>query len=383
LLHVAQVNFHCDPERRQPAELLDAWPTLVDVAEAAAVGGVRVSVIQACWRRAHLSRNGVSYHFIPCDGAGLGDLIAHIRPDVLHVQGLGFPREVFSLAKAAPHTPILLQDHANRLPRIWQRPLWRRGLSVVSGVSFCAREQAQPFLTVKLISTHTAIYEIPESTSRFTPGDQAAARRATQIFGAPAVLWVGHLNDNKDPLSVLDGLAEAARHLPDLHLWCCFGVAPLLPRVHARIERYPRLEDRVHLLGRVRHETIEQLMRAADLFVLGSHREGSGYSVMEALACGLPPVITDIPSFRVLTAGGAIGSLWPRGDTQRLSQALVSLASQPQAVLRTAARAHFERELSFEAVGRKLVAAYQDLIGRKQTERSRATSAPALPVNHV
>ena len=45
-------------------------------------------------------------------------------------------------------------------------------------------------------------------------------------------------------------------------------------------------------------------MQAADLFVLGSHREGSGYSLIEALACGLPPVVTDIHAFRTLTGCG-------------------------------------------------------------------------------
>ena len=41
---------------------------------------------------------------------------------------------------------------------------------------------------------------------------------------------------------------------------------------------------------------------AADLFVVGSHHEGSGYSLMEACACGAMPVVTDIPTFRLLTA---------------------------------------------------------------------------------
>ncbi len=95
--------------------------------------------------------------------------------------------------------------------------------------------------------------------------------------------------------------------LPELRLWCCFGAAPLLPAVEERIAADPRLRDRVQLLGRVPHLRIEQLMCAADIFVLGSHREGSGYSLIEALSCGLPPVVTDIPSFRALTGGARSG----------------------------------------------------------------------------
>jgi glycosyltransferase involved in cell wall biosynthesis len=113
----------------------------------------------------------------------------------------------------------------------------------------------------------------------------------------------------------------------------------------------------------VSHERIEQLMRAADLFVLGSHHEGSGYSVIEALACGLPPIVTDIPSFRSLTGGGAVGALWPRGDSQALCEALTS--ARFDAETRAAVRAHFDRELSLHALGIKLAAMYADARDRR------------------
>jgi glycosyltransferase involved in cell wall biosynthesis len=120
----------------------------------------------------------------------------------------------------------------------------------------------------------------------------------------------------------------------------------------------------------VPHERIEQLMRAADLFVLGSHREGSGYSLIEALACGLPPVVTDIPSFRALTGGGAVGRLWPCGDAAALAEALQSLAGRTDPGMRAAVRAHFDRELSLEALGSKLANMYGDVV--EQHHRSTA-----------
>jgi glycosyltransferase involved in cell wall biosynthesis len=366
-VHVAQISFFVDPQGRAPAQLLNEWPSLVDIAEAVSRQDVRVSVIQASTRAASLERNGVNYRFVQPDSAA--KRIAHGKPfrtaidslavDVLHVHGLSFPSEIVALAEVAPNVPILLQDHANRPPPIWRRREWRRGFSVASGIAFCARAQSQSFIDTGLVSADTAIYEIPESTSRFTPGDRAAARRLTQIEGDPAVLWVGHLDANKDPLTVLDGMSKAARQLPGLQLWCCFGTAPLLSKVRARIEGDPLLSGRVHLLGRVPHEKIEQLMRAADVFVSGSHREGSGYSLLEALACGLTPVVTDIPSFRVLTGGGAVGQLWSCGDAQQLGDALVATVSQLSARSREQVRAHFDAELSFDALGRKLAAAYR------------------------
>lgn len=107
-------------------------------------------------------------------------------------------------------------------------------------------------------------------------------------------------------------------------------------------------------------------MQAADLFVLGSHHEGSGYSLIEALACGLPPVVTDIPSFRSLTGAGTVGMLWPCGDSHALCEALCSVARRADHRMRAAVRAHFDLELSLDALGLKLAAMYQHAHKRKR-----------------
>src|SRR6185295_3008933 len=68
-LHVVQISFFVDPQHRAPSRLLRDWPTLVDVAEAAQRGGVRVSVVQACSHSERLTCNGVEYHFFAADPA--------------------------------------------------------------------------------------------------------------------------------------------------------------------------------------------------------------------------------------------------------------------------------------------------------------------------
>lgn len=362
--HVVQVGFHVDPRGREPAQLLEDWPTLVDVAEAAQAGGMRVTVVQACSRTQTVSRNGVRYAFF-ADGSDGPALIRGLAPDVVHVHGLGFPREVLRLAAQLPAVPILLQDHASRPPRLWRRRLHRRAFAAASGVAFCSQPQSRPFEQARLIAGRTSIHAIAESTSRFLPGDRSAARARTGLEGDPCLLWVGHLSANKDPLTVLEGVSRAVRALPAVSLWCCFGEAPLARAVTMRIERDERLRGRVHLLGRRPHGEIESLMRAADVFVSGSHREGSGYALIEALACGLPPLVTDIPSFRALTGEGAVGRLWRRGDAQSLTDGLLGIASQSSPGLRAGVRAHFERELSLPALGSRLAQTYRDLITRR------------------
>ena len=121
------------------------------------------------------------------------------------------------------------------------------------------------------------------------------------------------------------------------------------------------LRAHVHLLGRVPHAQVESLCRACDLFVLGSHRESCGYALLEALACGLVPVVTDIPSFRRITGSGAIGALVPPGDVWGFAAALVAQTRALDSTSRLRVLAHFETHLSPQALGRQLICAYRTL----------------------
>ena len=149
----------------------------------------------------------------------------------------------------------------------------------------------------------------------------------------------------------------------------------MLEAVQNRIAADPLLATRVHLLGEVPHEHVQQLMRAADVFVSGSHVEGSGYALIEALACGLLPVVTDIPSFRSLTREGRVGRLWACGDAEDLARALLEMGSRAHAPRRAEIRSFFDAELSFDCVGRALVAAYTQVLNLHD-RASRASEAP-------
>ena len=377
--HVAHIGFFLDPLRRGPRELLRAWPTLVDIAEAASRSVRRVSVVQACAESESFSHHGAIYYFVaPPPGTSprsraracaeqITDLIVELRPDVIHVHGFDFPTAVTILARRLQSTPILLQDHASRVPPIWRRWHWRRGAARAAGIAICAREQLAPYVAARLLPPDLRVFEIPESTSRFAPGDRDHARWATGLQGNPAVLWVGRLDPNKDPLTVLEAVRRVAVKLPELELWCVYGSTTLLPELERSVRADPILQQRVHLLGTVPHNQIELLMNAADLYVSASHREGSGYALIEALACGVPPVVSDIPSFSALTARGSIGDLWCCGDPDALAASLVKAAARPQHETRAQIRAHFIKELSFDAVGRKLAAAYTQLLSDRRT----------------
>lgn len=372
MAHIVQINFFLDPLKRGPEQLLRDWPTLSDTAHAASDADTRITVIQACHTGTRISDRGIDYHFQPIGAAapwrqrfGFFGLAGSLRADMFHVHGLNCPAETARLAASNPGRPILAQDHASRPPGFLRRRRYRQGFAALDGVAFTACSQAQGYIEGKLFPQGIRIFEIPECSSHFSAGDRTEARRITGLSGSPCILWVGHLDDNKDPLCVIDAIERALQWLPELQLWLVFATAPLLHAVNDRIRRSAELSRRVHLVGRVAHERIESMLRAADIYVGGSHSEGSGYALIEAMACGIPPVVTDIPSFRALTDNGRIGRLWPCGEPQKLADALRAIWSEPRQLASEAVLSHFDRELSFAAVGKALRSAYAEMLERR------------------
>jgi glycosyltransferase involved in cell wall biosynthesis len=361
-LRVVQVSFHVDAQDRDAETLLRAWPTLPAVASAAARAGVKVAVVQAAQRSAVLERDGVVYYFVNDTSrrpARVFERVASLSPDVVHVQGLVFPRASRPLSRAVPGVPILVQDHGSVVPTGWRASAWRLAHSPIAAVAFTSREQATAWKAAKVLRSDLPVFEVLESSTEFTPGDREEARRVTGMSGDPCLLWTGRLDANKDPLTMLAAFELAATQLPDARLWCCYGDAPLLEAVQERISHSEVLRERVVLLGTLPHAELEMCFRAADFFVQTSHREGSGYSVLEAMACGTTPLVTDIPSMRAIVNGA--GSLTPVGDANALAEAIVSWAKRDRTTLRRGTRTRFENSLTFEAIGRQLRRAYETL----------------------
>jgi glycosyltransferase involved in cell wall biosynthesis len=198
---------------------------------------------------------------------------------------------------------------------------------------------------------------------------RSAAREASGITGSPALLWVGRLNANKDPLTVLAGFERIVGPCPGASLTMVFGTDLLLPEIRARLLQSPALQSRVRLVGYVPHEQLPAYYSAADLFVLGSHHEGSGYALIEACACGAIPVVTDIPAFRVITGDGRRGALWKPGDAASLADALREMAGRDLGALRSDLARHFASELSWAAIGGRALDIYAEERARRRRSR--------------
>jgi glycosyltransferase involved in cell wall biosynthesis len=93
--------------------------------------------------------------------------------------------------------------------------------------------------------------------------------------------------------------------------------------------------------------------------VSGSHSEGSGYALIEAMSAGVVPVVTNIPSFRAIA--GDERPRWTPGDADDFARVLLETCAADLDRLRAAAKARFNSVLSWEAIGARTVAEYRAL----------------------
>lgn len=171
---------------------------------------------------------------------------------------------------------------------------------------------------------------------RFAPLDRSVRLDLRRRLGVPpeelVVTFVGRLVAEK---GVLDLARAFTGLLTDQAAWLMLvgDVSPTerdqraLSDLEALQRADPRAAERTLRLGQRRD--IPEILAASDIFVLPSYREGMPVSLLEAMACAVPSITTDIRGCRQAVEGGEAGVLVPAGDPAALAEALRKLAADP------------------------------------------------------
>jgi glycosyltransferase involved in cell wall biosynthesis len=224
-----------------------------------------------------------------------------------------------------------------------------------------AHGQAQPWIDAGIIRRDARLCEVLEAAALWTP----SAQPPVALEGEPAVLWVGRLIVGKDPLTAVEAVARALDDVPELHLHLLATDRALESAVRARIAADARLVAHVHVHDPVSAAEMERWYRGASVYLSTSHREGSGYSLIEALTCGCAPVVSAIPPhLAILDASGAsaVGT-FPAGDPAAAARALVQVAR----LIRRTGEPNLNGSrtlLHWNRVAHQLVAAYRSVLPR-------------------
>jgi glycosyltransferase involved in cell wall biosynthesis len=201
---------------------------------------------------------------------------------------------------------------------------------------------------------------------RFRPGiDRPDWRARCGLPNGPVVTYLGRLTQDKGVHRFLDAVAEAQGRT-DLSA-ILGGVGPEEAAVRRRIAEDPRLQARVRYVGPVAEEEKAALLAQSDLFVLPSTSDTSSIALLEAMACGATPLVSDVGGPGAIVRDGETGRLVPVRSEGALAKAMVALLDDgpERRRLAGAARAWVVGAASIDVTARRFISLYELLLSER------------------
>jgi len=285
--------------------------------------------------------------------------------DVLHAHTLTPDGLAAWLCARALNVPVVVSIRGSDLHVVAEHAgarlaLTRRVLLGADAVTAVSAELAREARRVAGRDVDVRVVYNGVDTDRFRPcTDRAALRDALGLpRGAVLALFVGRVEPEKGVDELFGAFERAAPGVPDLHL-VLVGAGPSLDGGLARLAR-AGLSQRVHAPGRLAHAQVAAMMQACDLLVLPSWAEGMPNVMLEAMACGLPPIVTPVGGVPEVIVDGANGCLVPPRAPDALAAALSALATsvERRERLGRAALAAILERFSWERNARETLAVY-------------------------
>ncbi|HKI79502.1 MAG TPA: glycosyltransferase family 4 protein [Ignavibacteriaceae bacterium] len=275
------------------------------------------------------------------------------NPDIIHINSFKFLVQACFIKKKSGTAKIIIQHHAEKPHNGLRKYLQLYFSRLIDGFIFTSQEISKEWINAGALSSKKKIAEIVENSTDFVNEDKLKARIKTGLTGDPILLWVGRLNQNKDPITVVLGFKILVRLMPKAKLYMIYSENEMENRIREIIASDDLLISSVKLIGKVEHSLIMDYYNSSDYFVIGSLYESTCYSLVEAMACGVVPVVTDIPSFRTITKNGSAGILWKQGNQYSFLNSMLRILKMDYIEQSELTMNIFKEELSFEAISNK------------------------------
>ena len=243
-----------------------------------------------------------------------------------------------SLALAGTDVPIVLGTIVPRWPNdpdslASRHPLVGRFLD---GIKNFVVGLQQKKATMLLLTSPAAMNRMPKpeqvqdkimfvphgiDTELFSP---ATTKRAE---GPPRILFLANLQKRKGIYTLLDAFLEIVKSVPNCRLRIV-GSGAEAASVAAYVDTMP-CRKQVELIGNVPRERVSDFLRDCTVYCLPSFGEPYGASVVEAMSCGIPIVVTKAGGFPYLVPETGGRFIRP-GNSFALAKALVEILTNPE-----------------------------------------------------
>lgn len=267
---------------------------------------------------------------------GLRDVLANFEPDVTLASWL-FPDgwAAWQALRFRASHPVVLLAQGSDVHRYLKSPPRRRAiLDALAGTQgcICRSKNLATMLTAagaesaKMRPIHNGI-----DTRVFCPDGELPSGSAIPET-APVLLFVGNLLPVKNPEFLLKAFASLGTQQAHLVL---AGKGPMRQALESLAVSLG-IHERTHFVGPQSAPQIAAWMRRASLLVMTSVNEGLPNVILEAQACGLPVVSTDVGGIHEVVDADWKGRLTPSGDMQAWTAAVREMLQNPPARSRLA-----------------------------------------------
>lgn len=283
------------------------------------------------------------------------------RPDVIHAGPLD---TVARWATEAGARPLVSSSWGYDLLTPGEGSDLQAATTTLAGTDVLLVDcEAAQAVAVSLGMAVERIIELPwgADLERFRPPDASSRLAAREALGWNDATIVVCARAHEPIYGVdvaISGFLLAARSDPSLHL-AIAGDGSLRPSLEALVGRSD-VAERVRFVGRLDSAALARLLMAADLYVSPSHTDGSSVTLLEAMASGVPCVVSDIPGNQEWISPGQAGDQFRDGDPVGLAAAISRLAASPRtrATMGHAARQIVEERADWVRNRRRLDDAY-------------------------
>lgn len=304
--------------------------------------------------------------------------------DIVHIHGLyRFPATYAAYQAHKQGVPYIIRPHGALDPylydkssrSVWLKRLYERwfdlpNLNGASAIHYTTEEERE---RASFLGLRAPSFIIPNGIewSRFASLPERGAFRDAQGYGdEPLVLFLGRLHFKKGLDLLIPAFAAVRQRLPEARLAI---VGPENDDYGQQVRRWVAeygLNDAVRFVDHLDGPAVLQAYVDADVFVLPSYTENFGMTVVEAMACGLPVVISDQVNIHTEVAASG-GGLVTRCDVDEVAGAVTGLLEDENRcrIMGQAGRHAAQAQYAWPAIVEALTHEYETVIARARRGR--------------
>jgi len=287
------------------------------------------------------------------------DLVRKVKPDIIHTSGIRSDFLGHAISGEIPHVMTVRnyawEDYPAKYGRIRGSLMASKHIGLINTAALpvaCSRTLAERFRNKR----HVAAVPNGIDTEMFFPVDPTDRAEIRKTLGLSAkrciILSVGSLIPRKDPHTLLKSFIEFSDIATEL---VYLGGGSLRESLEAACQGRGDVQFRGNVAN------VVDFLQCADIYVSASRSEGLPNGVLEALACGLPVVLSDIGPHREFGVErfGA-GRLAKIGDPQDFSKKMTDVLSRSSEEMSRNARNLAVQEFSAQKMARRYADLYAE-----------------------